>query len=92
MVTITKGIKQLAINLIKAYRYLLSPLIGCHCRFYPTCSEYTLLAVRRFGTLRGCWLGLRRILRCHPWGQAGYDPVPEAKNTSSVNERINYGS
>jgi putative membrane protein insertion efficiency factor len=61
---------------IHAYRLLLSPAIGPRCRFLPTCSEYALEALARHGVLRGGWLALRRILRCHPWGGAGYDPVP----------------
>jgi putative membrane protein insertion efficiency factor len=61
---------------IHAYRLLLSPVIGPRCRFLPTCSEYALEALVRHGVLRGGWLALRRILRCHPWGGSGYDPVP----------------
>ena len=64
-------------GLILAYRYTLSALIGQSCRFRPTCSEYALEAVERHGAMRGGWLALRRLVRCHPWGGAGYDPVPE---------------
>ena len=62
--------------LIKAYKYLISPLLGPSCRYSPTCSDYALDAIRLHGPLRGAWLGLRRIARCHPWGRHGYDPVP----------------
>lgn len=58
------------------YRYAISPLIGANCRFQPTCSEYALEALRSHGAIRGGWLALRRILRCHPWGGSGYDPAP----------------
>jgi putative membrane protein insertion efficiency factor len=61
---------------ILAYRYLVSPLLRPRCRYLPTCSEYALEAVARHGALRGGWLGLRRLCRCHPWGGAGWDPVP----------------
>lgn len=61
---------------ILLYRWLISPVIGPRCRFLPTCSEYALEAVATHGALRGGWLALRRIGRCHPWGGDGYDPVP----------------
>jgi hypothetical protein len=62
--------------LIAAYRYLLSPMLGRSCRFFPSCSEYAMEALERYGTLRGSWLALRRIARCHPWHPGGFDPVP----------------
>lgn len=66
---------------VLAYRYTLSAFIGRSCRFHPTCSEYALEAIDRHGAGHGSWLVLRRLLRCHPWGGWGYDPVPpvEAK-------------
>lgn len=63
---------------IRLYQYFLSPLIGPTCRFAPSCSEYAAEAIERFGVLRGGWLALRRLARCHPWGGSGYDPVPDA--------------
>jgi len=62
--------------LIAAYRYTLSPLLGRSCRFFPSCSEYAMEALERHGALRGSWLALRRVARCHPWHPGGYDPVP----------------
>ena len=65
---------------IRAYQAVLSPLMGGHCRFVPTCSEYALEAYRVHGPLRGTWLTLRRIGRCHPLGGKGFDPVPLRKD------------
>jgi putative membrane protein insertion efficiency factor len=62
--------------LIRAYQYILSPLFMPACRFHPTCSEYAFEAVERYGSVRGSWLALRRILRCHPFHAGGFDPVP----------------
>ena len=69
--------RYLLIGLIRAYRYGLSPFLGIHCRFQPTCSCYAEAAVARFGAIHGSWLTLRRLLRCHPWHAGGLDPVPE---------------
>lgn len=63
--------------LVKGYRYLVSPLLPPSCRYQPTCSAYALEAIRRHGGLAGTWLAIRRIGRCHPWGGAGHDPVPD---------------
>lgn len=62
--------------LVAAYQYTLSPLLGRNCRFFPSCSEYAMEALDRHGALRGSWLALRRVARCHPWHPGGYDPVP----------------
>lgn len=68
--------RRVLTSLIRLYRYVLSPLLGSNCRFYPSCSCYTEEALNVHGVLRGSWLGVRRILRCHPWHPGGYDPVP----------------
>lgn len=65
------------ILVIKVYRYTLSPLLGSSCRYYPTCSHYGEEAFRTHGAWRGFVLTIKRILRCHPWHEGGYDPVPE---------------
>ncbi len=64
------------IGLVKLYRVTLSPWLGMNCRFQPTCSEYTIEALKKYGILKGTGLAARRIGRCHPWGGSGYDPVP----------------
>jgi hypothetical protein len=69
--------RAVLIALIGAYRLLLSPMLGANCRFHPSCSCYAQGSIERFGALRGCWLALRRIARCHPWHPGGYDPVPD---------------
>jgi len=83
--------KKISLLFIKAYQKTLSPDHGPLsvlyserlCRFYPTCSEYSYQAIERFGFLKGWWLGIKRIIRCHPWNDGGYDPTPEAKVKSS---------
>ena len=62
---------------VRAYRVLLSPLVGKNCRYDPTCSAYALEALERHGALKGSWLAIRRIMRCHPWGGSGVDDVPK---------------
>ena len=61
---------------IKLYQILLSPLLGQSCRYHPTCSQYTIEAIEKYGPVKGIWLGTKRIARCHPWGGSGHDPVP----------------
>ncbi len=72
--------KQLLKAPIHLYRWLLSPFLGGQCRFYPSCSTYALEAIDRHGARCGSALALKRICRCHPWGGAGHDPVPEARH------------
>lgn len=61
---------------VQAYRWTISPLLGPSCRYYPTCSAYALGAIDEHGAVRGAWLAAKRICRCHPWHEGGYDPVP----------------
>ena len=68
--------KQLFLVLLRFYQYAISPMLGPKCRFYPSCSEYMVEALEKHGFFRGLWLGLARILRCHPWHPGGFDPVP----------------
>jgi len=69
---------------VHAYRLFLSPFLGHSCRFQPTCSAYALEALERHGALRGGWLAVRRIARCHPWGGSGHDPVPGAEDRGGI--------
>ena len=64
-----------SINLIDAYKYIISPLLGNNCRYLPTCSEYTKEAIIKFGLTKGIWLGFKRVAKCHPWGKSGHDPI-----------------
>jgi putative membrane protein insertion efficiency factor len=68
--------KQLLTLPIRAYQVLISPLLPSVCRFRPTCSAYIHEAITKHGLIRGTWLGMKRLARCHPWGTSGYDPVP----------------
>lgn len=68
--------KKIILFLIRKYKKYISPLLGNHCRFYPTCSQYTLEAVDKYGTAKGLFLGIKRILKCHPFHPGGIDPVP----------------
>lgn len=76
-------LERAAIKLITVYQYTFSLLIGNQCRFYPSCSHYTQEAIEKHGLIRGCGLGAKRILSCHPWHPGGLDPVPEAAGRHS---------
>ncbi len=67
---------------IKLYQKLISPLLGPTCRFQPTCSHYMVEAIDEWGVLKGLYLGIRRILKCHPWGPVGHDPIPRKEDSS----------
>jgi putative membrane protein insertion efficiency factor len=70
------AMKTLLLALLRIYQYLLSPWVGQHCRFHPTCSEYAREAIETHGAFKGAWLAARRLSRCHPWHAGGFDPVP----------------
>jgi len=72
--------RYVLIGLLRAYRFLISPLYGEVCRFYPSCSAYALDAVRTHGSVRGSWLAVRRLARCHPWAAGGVDHVPPPRS------------
>jgi putative membrane protein insertion efficiency factor len=72
-----QSVKKPVIQLLRGYKLVISPLLGQRCRFYPSCSEYTMQAIDRFGVIRGGWLGAKRIGRCHPLHPGGMDPVPD---------------
>ncbi len=76
--------RQALIGVIRLYQRLLSPYLPPSCRYVPTCSEYAVEAIRRYGVWRGGWMALRRLSRCHPWGGSGYDPVPTPTKESEV--------
>ena len=71
-----KCLSSIMIGFIKLYQVTLSPLIGRSCRYTPTCSNYGLEAIRKYGPFKGGWLTVKRVLSCNPWGGSGYDPVP----------------
>ena len=71
------SIKRICVGIIKLYQIIISPLFPASCRFYPTCSQYGITALKRFGFIKGSYLTIRRIIRCRPGGDYGYDPVPE---------------
>ena len=66
---------HIIIKFIKGYKFLISPLFGHSCRYLPTCSEYSIEALKQFGLIKGAFMSIKRILSCHPWGKGGFDPV-----------------
>ncbi len=76
MKTIVQLPAKLLILLIRVYQYTLSPFIGRNCKYTPTCSNYGIEAIKKYGAIKGGWLTIKRILSCNPWGGSGYDPVP----------------
>lgn len=75
--------KLLILSVIKFYRKFISPALPPSCRFYPTCSQYAMTSVERFGPIKGSWLAVKRISKCHPFHAGGIDEVPECKNCSN---------
>jgi uncharacterized protein len=76
---------RIAYGVVRLYQRLISPFIAPSCRYQPTCSEYALDAIKLHGGLRGGWLAIKRIARCHPWGGSGFDPVPGAGGSEDHN-------
>lgn len=83
--------RKFLIAIIKSYRYALSPLLGSHCRFHPSCSCYAEEAVARYGVLRGGWLAVRRLGRCHPFCAGGIDPVPDQGDVDKAGHPSRHG-
>jgi hypothetical protein len=79
MEKVSIALRKIPVGIIKLYQSLLSPMLGPTCRFHPSCSHYTIDAITEHGLIYGCWLSIRRILKCHPFNDGGYDPVPEKK-------------
>lgn len=79
MSLLNKILTTLLIGLVRIYQLFISPVMGSNCRFYPTCSSYMIQAIQTHGAIKGLWLGIRRVLRCHPYSDGGVDPVPEPK-------------
>jgi len=71
---------------VKIYQYTISPLLGNNCRHQPTCSQYTIEAIQTWGPIKGIWLGMKRISKCHPWGTHGHDPVPARKEKTTCKD------
>jgi putative membrane protein insertion efficiency factor len=79
MEKVSVTLRKIPIGIIKLYQIVLSPMLGPTCRFHPSCSHYAIDAVTEHGIIKGCWLSIKRILKCHPLNDGGYDPVPEKK-------------
>lgn len=82
--SIQKAVQWILIKLIRLYQLAISPYLGPSCRHSPTCSHYMIEAIKEWGAVRGVWLGIKRLAKCHPWGTSGYDPVPK----KDINEEI----
>ncbi|HKK47379.1 MAG TPA: membrane protein insertion efficiency factor YidD, partial [Balneolaceae bacterium] len=80
----TQYMKYLFIGLVRLYQLIISPWMPSSCRYHPTCSQYSIEALRKHGALKGIWLTIKRVARCHPWGGSGYDPVPDTEHKSKI--------
>jgi putative membrane protein insertion efficiency factor len=81
--------RRIAVGAVRGYQVLVSPLLAPSCRFRPTCSAYAITSIERFGVVKGGWLALKRVGRCHPWSPGGFDPVPDTlptKNTLTIRD------
>ncbi len=83
-----KVLSLFLIGIIKFYQLFVSPVLPSSCRFYPTCSNYSIQAIKRFGPVKGGYLSVRRVLRCNPWNPGGYDPVPEKEENNWKKEHF----
>ncbi len=90
MVKVSSFLQKSLIFLLQVYRYLISPLIGHYCRFYPSCSKYAQIAIGRYGACKGSYLTLRRLLCCHPLHTGGYDPVPSLPVSKLYSAHLNF--
>ena len=79
MEKISVALRKIPIGIIKLYQTVLSPMLGPTCRFHPSCSHYAVDAITEHGMIKGCLISIKRILKCHPFNDGGYDPVPEKK-------------
>ncbi|EKE83361.1 membrane protein insertion efficiency factor YidD [Idiomarina xiamenensis] len=83
MVKVKQALRAIPIAVIRVYQKLISPLLGPRCRFYPTCSSYAISAIETHGVIRGSWLAVKRIVKCHPGHPGGFDPVPPKQTTET---------
>ncbi|RUO43690.1 membrane protein insertion efficiency factor YidD [Aliidiomarina taiwanensis] len=87
MAKVKQALQAILIGLIRLYQLIISPLLGPRCRFVPTCSEYAIQAVKRFGVIKGSWLAIRRISKCHPGHPGGFDPIPGNEQHSHMTHK-----
>ncbi|RUO26982.1 membrane protein insertion efficiency factor YidD [Aliidiomarina minuta] len=87
MAKVKQALQAIPIALIRGYQLIISPLLGPRCRFMPTCSEYAIQAIRLHGVVKGSWLALKRIGKCHPGNPGGFDPVPGSQLEAETQDR-----